>query len=268
MSTKPKGIAARAGRWSAQHRKIAIFGWLAFVIAAFVIGNSTGTKKVEQTLPGESGRAQKIQEDNFPHAKKTAAEETILIQSKTLKADDPQYKAVVKDVERQIGAEAHVRKVQSPYAEGLQGLPGLARPAHREGHVRDPRQAHRDQGAGQARPGRHEEPPEGPPRVQHLPVRRCQHRERAGRRLREGHAEGGDAVAADHAGASCCSPSARSWPPACRCCSASPPSPARWASSASVSQLMPVERLNRQRRPARRSCRRRGLLAVLHPARA
>src|SRR4051812_46522394 len=55
MSTKPKGIAARAGRWSAQHRKIAIFGWLAFVIAAFLIGNNLGTKKVEQTLPGESG---------------------------------------------------------------------------------------------------------------------------------------------------------------------------------------------------------------------
>jgi uncharacterized membrane protein YdfJ with MMPL/SSD domain len=117
MSTKPKGIAARAGRWSAQHRKIAIFGWLAFVIAAFLIGNNLGTKKVEQTLPGESGRAQKIQEDNFPHAKKTASEETILIQSKTLKASDPQYKSVVKDVERQIGGEAHVRKVHSPYGK-------------------------------------------------------------------------------------------------------------------------------------------------------
>ena len=118
MSQKPKGIAARAGRWSAQHRKTAIFGWLAFVIVAFVIGNGLGTKKVEQTLPGESGRAQAIQEDNFPHAKKNAAEESILIQSKTLKADDPQYKAVVKDVEKQIGAQAHVRKVDSPYGKG------------------------------------------------------------------------------------------------------------------------------------------------------
>ena len=96
MSQKPKGIAARAGRWSAQHRKIAIFGWLAFVIVAFMVGNSLGTKKVEQTLPGESGRAQKIQEDNFPRAKKTASEETILIQSKTLKVSDPEYKAVVR----------------------------------------------------------------------------------------------------------------------------------------------------------------------------
>ena len=30
-----RNIAARAGRWSAQHRKKAIIGWLAFVILAF-----------------------------------------------------------------------------------------------------------------------------------------------------------------------------------------------------------------------------------------
>ena len=32
------GLAARAGRWSAQHRRKAIFGWLAFVIVAFGLG--------------------------------------------------------------------------------------------------------------------------------------------------------------------------------------------------------------------------------------
>jgi putative drug exporter of the RND superfamily len=31
-------LAARAGRWSASHRKTAIFGWLAFVIVAVVLG--------------------------------------------------------------------------------------------------------------------------------------------------------------------------------------------------------------------------------------
>src|ERR687894_495591 len=31
---RPTNIAARAGRWSAQHRRIAILGWFAFVIAA------------------------------------------------------------------------------------------------------------------------------------------------------------------------------------------------------------------------------------------
>ena len=44
MSRRSKGgIAARAGRWSARHRKLAIFGWLAVVIAAFALGGPFGT---------------------------------------------------------------------------------------------------------------------------------------------------------------------------------------------------------------------------------
>ena len=42
--SSPRNIAARAGRWSAQHRKKAILGWLAFVIVAVFIGGSVGTK--------------------------------------------------------------------------------------------------------------------------------------------------------------------------------------------------------------------------------
>ncbi|MEA2440153.1 MAG: hypothetical protein QOH76_1577, partial [Thermoleophilaceae bacterium] len=32
---KTRNLAARAGHWSAQHRKIAIFGWIAFVVLSF-----------------------------------------------------------------------------------------------------------------------------------------------------------------------------------------------------------------------------------------
>ena len=35
-------IAARAGRWSANHRKTAIWGWLAFVLVALVVGSTPG----------------------------------------------------------------------------------------------------------------------------------------------------------------------------------------------------------------------------------
>src|ERR687890_446074 len=54
-------LAARAGRWSAQHRKKAIFGWLAFVILAVFIGGSGGPKKLsdEEYGIGEAGRARK-----------------------------------------------------------------------------------------------------------------------------------------------------------------------------------------------------------------
>lgn len=46
--TRKASIAARAGRWSAAHRKTAIFGWLAFVVVAFMIGGALGTKNIDQ----------------------------------------------------------------------------------------------------------------------------------------------------------------------------------------------------------------------------
>ena len=62
---RSNNIAARMGRWSARHRKTAIFGWLAFVVAAVVIGGVVGTKQLGEndTLPGESGKAARILED-------------------------------------------------------------------------------------------------------------------------------------------------------------------------------------------------------------
>jgi uncharacterized membrane protein YdfJ with MMPL/SSD domain len=123
MSQKPKGIAARAGRWSAQHRKTAIFGWLALVIAAFYLGGpfGTGTKTTKQNAAGDSGRAQVIQDDAFPEST-TGAGEMVFIQSKTLKANDPEYKALVRDLEKRLDALPEANKVHSPYQQGGKGL--------------------------------------------------------------------------------------------------------------------------------------------------
>jgi uncharacterized membrane protein YdfJ with MMPL/SSD domain len=123
MSSKPKGLAARAGRWSAQHRKTAIFAWLAIVIAAFYLGGpfGTGTKTTTDNAAGDSGRAQVIQDDAFPEST-TGAGEMIFVQSKTLKANDPEYKAVVRDLEKRIDALPEANKVQSPYQPGGKGL--------------------------------------------------------------------------------------------------------------------------------------------------
>ena len=58
-------LAARAGKWSAQHRRAAILGWLGFVIAAVVLGGALGTKQIAQdnNCTGESGRAQQALHD-------------------------------------------------------------------------------------------------------------------------------------------------------------------------------------------------------------
>jgi hypothetical protein len=45
---RSRNLAARAGRWSARHRKIVIFGWLAFVVAAFMLGGAVGQKELQR----------------------------------------------------------------------------------------------------------------------------------------------------------------------------------------------------------------------------
>lgn len=57
-----RNLAARMGRWSAGHRKLAIAGWLAFVAVAFVIGQSVGTVKIKSadTGAGESRLAARV----------------------------------------------------------------------------------------------------------------------------------------------------------------------------------------------------------------
>ena len=82
-----RNIAARAGRWSAQHRKAAVLGWLAFVVTAVVLGGLTGTKLLtdEEQGSGESARADKALAKAFPQA----ADESVLVQSSKLEGRRP-----------------------------------------------------------------------------------------------------------------------------------------------------------------------------------
>ena len=81
----------------------------------------TGTKTTQQQATGDSGRAQSISDDAFPEST-TGAGETVLIQSKTLKANDPEYRAVVRDFEKRMDALPEANKLASPYQKGSNGL--------------------------------------------------------------------------------------------------------------------------------------------------
>jgi uncharacterized membrane protein YdfJ with MMPL/SSD domain len=113
-------VAARMARWSAHHRKKAIFGWLAFAVVAFAIGTFMFPQKtivVETSGPGESGRADAILYDDF----KQPAGESVLIQSKTLVDTDPAFESAVKAVVAGMSTVDEVAKVESPY-DGDAGL--------------------------------------------------------------------------------------------------------------------------------------------------
>ncbi len=114
-----ENFAARAGRWSAQHRKTAILGWIAFVIVAFMAGNMVGTRPVSDrdSGTGESGRAERVLYDAFPQQ----SGETVFVQSPKLTASDPAFRAAVDDVVRRMEKLPEVARVSSPYAEGNGG---------------------------------------------------------------------------------------------------------------------------------------------------
>ena len=109
-----QSFAARAGRWSAQHRKKAILGWFAFVILATVLGGMVGTKTLadEDTGNGESRRGDQIIEAaGFPDQ----TGETVLVQGKDgLKVGDPEFTAVVKDVITRLEPDQGRREHREP----------------------------------------------------------------------------------------------------------------------------------------------------------
>ncbi len=115
-----RNLAARAGRWSTQHRKKAIIGWLVFVVLAVFAGGSFGTNtlKDDQSGVGESGRLDKITAKAFPDE----ASESVLIQSKnSVRQGDPSFRAAVADVMHRVDAEKGVKDIESPYAKGNEG---------------------------------------------------------------------------------------------------------------------------------------------------
>jgi RND superfamily putative drug exporter len=120
--TKSNNLAARMGRWSADHWKTATFGWLAFVIVAFGLGGLAGMKSIDPNKPGpgESGRMDRILDAGF----KKPADESVLVQSRSLSATDPVFKAGVADVVARISKLQDVQKVRSPYAGDADQISG------------------------------------------------------------------------------------------------------------------------------------------------
>ena len=114
-----KHLAARMGRWSASHWKTATFGWLAFVIASFAIGNAIGTKTIDPNASGsgESGHVMKTLAAEF----KQPASESVLIRSTTMTTDAPAFRRAITDTISTLQRQGVVRDIQSPLAQGNGG---------------------------------------------------------------------------------------------------------------------------------------------------
>src|SRR3954449_9240099 len=105
-----RGVASRAGMWSAKHRKTAIWGWLAFVIIALFVGNSVGTKTLQhnESGVGESGQADQTIADAAPNH----AQEMVLIQSTGATASDPAFRTMAFERQRSRGCLCHTQRFE------------------------------------------------------------------------------------------------------------------------------------------------------------
>ncbi|MEU0176292.1 MMPL family transporter [Streptomyces massasporeus] len=112
-----RGLAARAGGWSARHRWAAVGIWVLFVVLAMGLGSAAGRVDVKDSdqLKGETHTAARIVEDAGIDE---PAGETVLIQARgggDLKATDPEFRDAVDAVVRAVEGTGRVTHVTSPY---------------------------------------------------------------------------------------------------------------------------------------------------------
>src|SRR5437868_11498778 len=128
---RSNNLAARMGRWSASHWKTAVFGWLAFVLAAVVIGQAAGTKNIDQqdSNVGQAHKADKILKDaGFQFDPQT---EIVLVQSTTKTFTDAAFQRTVNDVAAAV----------KPFAATIKNFRSPLDPAHADQVSKDGRTA-------------------------------------------------------------------------------------------------------------------------------
>ncbi|MEU2711641.1 MMPL family transporter [Streptomyces sp. NPDC007205] len=111
-----RGLAARAGGWSARHRWAAVGIWVLFVVLAMGLGSAAGRVDVDEAdqLKGETHTAAEIIDDA---GIKQPAGETVLVQAKdgALTATSGEFRAAVADVVEAVEGTGKVTAVTSPY---------------------------------------------------------------------------------------------------------------------------------------------------------
>src|SRR5262249_18497481 len=108
-------LAERAGGWSAAHWKSATAVWVAFVAVAIAGGAGVGTRTLTETeqSDGEAARAARmLAASGF----RDRADESVLVQSRSLTADDPRFRRTVKSVVATLRHRPEVTRLRSPLA--------------------------------------------------------------------------------------------------------------------------------------------------------
>jgi uncharacterized membrane protein YdfJ with MMPL/SSD domain len=111
--THIKGIAARAGHWSATHRKKAIGIWIAFVVVALVGGGAIGQRSLTDAESGV-GESKAAEMTLDKHGPKDRATESVLVQSKSETTSSPQFQSALASVHRSLQSSGQFASIDAP----------------------------------------------------------------------------------------------------------------------------------------------------------
>jgi uncharacterized membrane protein YdfJ with MMPL/SSD domain len=106
-------LAGRAGRWSAEHWKRALFGWFVFAAVAMVLGNVVGhvQMKDSEVASGEAATALKMLERA---GLIQPATENVLVQSRRYDASSPAFVSTVAALVQTLALQPNVTNIQNP----------------------------------------------------------------------------------------------------------------------------------------------------------
>jgi uncharacterized membrane protein YdfJ with MMPL/SSD domain len=110
-------LAARAARWSAAHRRLAVLGWLLFVVAAYAVGTVSGvvTMTTSDGAIGDSGVADRTLAKEFPNERSL---EDVLFQSRQGRLRRSELAPAVSDLVARLSRLSSVTDIRSPLAAG------------------------------------------------------------------------------------------------------------------------------------------------------
>ncbi|MGD0714256.1 MAG: MMPL family transporter [Gaiellaceae bacterium] len=109
-------LAGRAGRWSAENWKKALFGWLVLAAAAMAVGNVVGHVQMpdSKAAAGETATAlSMLEQAGF----KQPAGESVLIQSRKQTAADPGFISAIAGVVQTLALQKNVTNIQNPLVQ-------------------------------------------------------------------------------------------------------------------------------------------------------
>src|SRR4051812_4785307 len=90
-------LAARAGRWSANHWKTAVALWVAFVAVAIGLGTMVGSHELtaSEQATGQAARAEQLLDSAGFN---TPAAESVIVRSEARTVADPAFRSTVQEV--------------------------------------------------------------------------------------------------------------------------------------------------------------------------